>query len=169
MYRKAREADRKAVASVIIEAFEEEFVDFVGRYGPQVVQTFLANSLRIDCFRLIDLDGEIVAVLAVTDPGKRGLVLDQDFLRQETGWLVSKVITWGMREVMQKLIFNMCIGSMTPPVGSVLFVGCGITKMSIERVSVMLLPYFLVLIAILLVLTYVPVLSMGIPQMMGLV
>ena len=67
------------------------------------------------------------------------------------------------------LIFNMCIGSMTPPVGSVLFVGCGITKMSIERVSVMLLPYFLVLIAILLVLTYVPVLSMGIPQMMGLV
>ena len=67
------------------------------------------------------------------------------------------------------LIFNMCIGSMTPPVGSVLFVGCGITKMSIEKVSVMLLPYFLVLIAILLLLTYVPAISMCIPEAMGLV
>lgn len=67
------------------------------------------------------------------------------------------------------LIFNMCLGSMTPPVGSVLFVGCGVTKMSIEKVSVMLLPYFFVLIAILLLLTYVPSLSMIVPQMMGLV
>lgn len=66
------------------------------------------------------------------------------------------------------LIFNMCIGSMTPPVGSVLFVGCGITKMSLERVSVMLVPYFIVLIAILLVLTYVPAISLIIPEMMGL-
>lgn len=66
------------------------------------------------------------------------------------------------------LIFNMCIGSMTPPVGSVLFVGCGITKMSLEKVSVMLLPYFLVLIAILLVLTYVPAISLVIPEAMGL-
>ena len=66
------------------------------------------------------------------------------------------------------LIFNMCIGSMTPPVGSVLFMGCGITKMSLEKVSVMLLPYFLVLIAILLVLTYVPAISLVIPEAMGL-
>ena len=66
------------------------------------------------------------------------------------------------------LIFNMCIGSMTPPVGSVLFVGCGITKCSIERVSVMLLPYFLMLIALLLLITYVPSLSLFIPEMMGL-
>ncbi len=67
------------------------------------------------------------------------------------------------------LIFNMCIGSMTPPVGSVLFVGCGINKISIERVSMMLLPYFAVLIAILLLLTYVPAISLFIPEMMGLV
>lgn len=66
------------------------------------------------------------------------------------------------------LIFNMCIGSMTPPVGSVLFVGCGITKMSLEKVSAMLLPYFLVLIAILLILTYVPAISLVIPEAMGL-
>lgn len=66
------------------------------------------------------------------------------------------------------LIFNMCLGSMTPPVGSVLFVGCGITKMSIETVSRMLVPYFLMLIAILMVITYVPAISMFLPKLLGL-
>ena len=43
------------------------------------------------------------------------------------------------------LIFNMCMGNITPPVGSVLFVGCGISKISIEQVAKTLLPYFIVL------------------------
>ncbi len=33
------------------------------------------------------------------------------------------------------LTFNMCMGTMTPPVGSVLFVSCGISKVPIERVG----------------------------------
>ena len=52
------------------------------------------------------------------------------------------------------LIFNMCLGNITPPVGSVLFVGCGISKISIEEVTKTLLPYFAVLILILLAVTY---------------
>ena len=67
------------------------------------------------------------------------------------------------------LIFNMCMGNITPPVGSVLFVGCGISKISIEQVAKMLLPYFAVLFLLLLAVTYIPVLSMGIPALMGLV
>ena len=67
------------------------------------------------------------------------------------------------------LIFNMCIGSMTPPVGSVLFVACGITRTSIEAVTKMLIPYLLVLIGILLALTYIPALSLFVPEMLGLV
>ena len=67
------------------------------------------------------------------------------------------------------LIFNMCMGNITPPVGSVLFVGCGISKISIEAVAKMLLPYFAVLFLLLLAVTYIPALSMGIPSLMGLV
>lgn len=67
------------------------------------------------------------------------------------------------------LIFNMCMGNMTPPVGSVLFVGCGISKISIESVAKTLVPYFVVLFALLLAVTYIPILSMGIPSLMGLV
>lgn len=57
------------------------------------------------------------------------------------------------------LIFNMCLGNITPPVGSVLFVGCGISKLRIEDVTKMLLPYFAVLFLILLAVTYIPALS----------
>lgn len=67
------------------------------------------------------------------------------------------------------LVFNMCIGNITPPVGSVLFVGCGISKISIEQVSKRLVPYFIMLFVLLLVVTYVPALSIGLPTIMGLV
>lgn len=67
------------------------------------------------------------------------------------------------------LIFNMCMGNMTPPVGSVLFVGCGISKISIEQVAKTLLPYFAVLFILLLAVTYIPALSLGVPTLMGLI
>lgn len=67
------------------------------------------------------------------------------------------------------LIFNMCMGNMTPPVGSVLFVGCGISKISIEAVAKRLIPYFVVLFLLLLAVTYIPALSLGIPSLMGLI
>lgn len=67
------------------------------------------------------------------------------------------------------LIFNMCLGNMTPPVGSVLFVGCGISGISIEAVTKRLIPYFIVLFVVLLAVTYIPALSMWLPSIMGLV
>lgn len=67
------------------------------------------------------------------------------------------------------LIFNMCLGNITPPVGSVLFVGCGISKISIEDVTKTLLPYFAVLFLLLLAVTYIPALSLGVPKLMGLI
>ena len=67
------------------------------------------------------------------------------------------------------LIFNMCMGNITPPVGSVLFVGCGISKIRIEDVTKTLLPYFGVLFLLLLAVTFVPVLSTGLPALMGLI
>lgn len=67
------------------------------------------------------------------------------------------------------LIFNMCLGNITPPVGSVLFVGCGISKISIEQVTRTLLPYFAVLFLLLMAVTYIPAAVAGIPGLMGLI
>ena len=66
------------------------------------------------------------------------------------------------------LIFNMCLGNVTPPVGSVLFVGCGIGKVSIEKVTPKLIPYFIASIVLLMLVTFVPALSLAVPQLMGL-
>ncbi|MFR5601528.1 MAG: TRAP transporter large permease [Lachnospiraceae bacterium] len=65
--------------------------------------------------------------------------------------------------------FNLCIGTITPPVGSILFTGCKVGKVSIEEVMGQLLPYFLVILVILLLVTYVPMISMGLPTLSGLV
>jgi tripartite ATP-independent transporter DctM subunit len=66
------------------------------------------------------------------------------------------------------LILSMCIGTMTPPVGSVLFVGTGVSGVSIERVVPKLVPYFVGLVLLLIAVTFIPALSLGLPGMMGL-
>lgn len=64
---------------------------------------------------------------------------------------------------------NLCIGTITPPVGSILFTGCKVGNVSIERVMKELIPYFAVIFAVLLLVTYVPEISMTLPTMFGLV
>ena len=66
------------------------------------------------------------------------------------------------------LVFNMCLGTMTPPVGSVLFISCGISKISIEKVVRMLLPYLAALVVLLLAVTYIPAISLTLPKLFGL-
>ncbi|WP_319518258.1 TRAP transporter large permease [uncultured Martelella sp.] len=66
------------------------------------------------------------------------------------------------------MIFNLGIGSMTPPVGSVLFVGCSIAGVSIEKVAKPLLPFFITLVIALLMITYIPALTTGLPRLLGL-
>ncbi|WP_302271615.1 TRAP transporter large permease [Brachyspira aalborgi] len=67
------------------------------------------------------------------------------------------------------LIFNLCIGSTTPPVGSVLFIGCNVGKVTIEDVIKPLIPYFIVLIIILLLITYIPDIVLFLPKMLNLI
>ncbi|EKU93894.1 Neu5Ac permease [Alloiococcus otitis] len=66
------------------------------------------------------------------------------------------------------LILAMCIGTMTPPVGSVLFVACGISKVSIEKVFKPLLPYLIGMVVLLILMTFLPELSLFLPRLAGL-
>lgn len=66
------------------------------------------------------------------------------------------------------LIYNMGLGNMTPPVGTVLFVGCKVGGVTIEQVTVKLLPIFLAVIVGLMMVTYIPSLSLALPKMFGL-
>ncbi|MBO3099313.1 TRAP transporter large permease [Gelidibacter pelagius] len=66
------------------------------------------------------------------------------------------------------MILNLCIGLCTPPVGSVLFVGVGIANTTIEKVFRPLLPLFLAMIIALLLVTYIPELSLWLPGLFDL-
>jgi len=66
------------------------------------------------------------------------------------------------------MIFNLCIGLCTPPVGSVLFIGCSVAKTTIRQVLRPLLPFFAAMVIVLLLVTYVPALSLWLPQLLGL-
>lgn len=65
------------------------------------------------------------------------------------------------------LIFNLCIGLCTPPVGSVLFVGCSAGGTTIAKVWRPLLPFFIAMLAALLLVTFWPAISLTLPRALG--
>ncbi len=62
------------------------------------------------------------------------------------------------------MVLNLCIGLCTPPVGSVLFVGVGIAKTSIEKVIRPLLPMFFSMILALILITFFPQITLWLPR-----
>ncbi|GHS98512.1 membrane protein [Synergistales bacterium] len=66
------------------------------------------------------------------------------------------------------IVVNLAIGMVTPPLGVCLFVSCGIAKITLEDISRAALPFILVMILDIFLLTYVPVLSYGLPKLFGL-
>lgn len=62
-------------------------------------------------------------------------------------------------------IMNLVIGSVTPPVGSVLFVGCGVGKVKIEGVTKYILPMFVAMVIALFLVTFIPAISLILPYL----
>jgi tripartite ATP-independent transporter DctM subunit len=65
------------------------------------------------------------------------------------------------------MVMNLCIGLCTPPVGSVLFVGCSVAGVKIRQVIRPLVPMFLAMIVVLLLTTFIPSLSTWLPEVFG--
>jgi TRAP-type C4-dicarboxylate transport system permease large subunit len=66
------------------------------------------------------------------------------------------------------MVFNLCIGLCTPPIGSVLFVGCGVANISISKVIKPLIALFVAMLVALMLVTYIPALSLWLPEVFGL-
>ena len=65
------------------------------------------------------------------------------------------------------MVANLCIGLCTPPVGTCLFLGCGVGRAKIGGVSRAMIPFYVAMIAALLVITYWPALSLWLPRALG--
>jgi tripartite ATP-independent transporter DctM subunit len=65
------------------------------------------------------------------------------------------------------MLLNLGIGLLTPPVGTTLFVGCAIGKVSVDEVMRGIWPFYYVMFTVLMIVTYVPWLSLALPRMFG--
>lgn len=66
------------------------------------------------------------------------------------------------------VIFNMSIGCITPPMGTLMFVTCGITKCKIKNFIREAVPYYILLVVCLLLITYVPWFTTGVLRLFGI-
>lgn len=67
------------------------------------------------------------------------------------------------------MVINLCIGLCTPPVGTLLFVGSGVAKIEITQVIKPILPFLMLMIAILMIITFVPEITLYLPNAFGVV
>ena len=83
--------------------------------------------------------------------------------------LLPVVKALGMHEVQFgiMMIMNLGIGLLTPPVGQVLFVGCSVGEISMERLTKALLPQMAFMVLALILITYVPAITMWLPRLFG--
>ena len=64
------------------------------------------------------------------------------------------------------MIVNLAVGMITPPVGLCLFVACNLAKISLDRLTVAILPFLVILIVAIFLVTYVPAISMFLPNLL---
>lgn len=67
------------------------------------------------------------------------------------------------------LVYNLCIGNITPPVGNTLFVAIKVGETSLQKVIPYMLWYYLAILGGLMAVTYIPFVSTGLPELMGLI
>ena len=65
------------------------------------------------------------------------------------------------------LMVNLGLGLCTPPVGSCLFVGCAVGKLPIEQAVRTIWPFYLAIFAALMMITFIPMISLTLPRLLG--
>jgi tripartite ATP-independent transporter DctM subunit len=66
------------------------------------------------------------------------------------------------------MMLNLGIGLCHPPVGSIIFVGCAVGKVTMEQVVAKMIPFYLVMFIVLMLVTYIPEISLWLPRHLGL-
>jgi tripartite ATP-independent transporter DctM subunit len=114
----------------------------------RVLLLLLINGMLLILGMLMDMAALIVIVTPILLPVVTGLGLDP--------------VHFGII-----LLLNLAIGLCTPPVGSTLFVGCALGGITMEEATRGLWPFYLIMVVVLLLVTFVPALSLWLPAMVG--
>lgn len=130
---------------------------------PQMISDAMLGISNNPIIILIIMNIILLLVGTFMDPTPAVLIFTPIFL--------PIVQSFGMHPVHFGLmmVMNLCVGTLTPPVGAILFAGCKIADVKIDQVIKTLLPFFGVVLVALLLVTYVPFLSLAIPNALKLI
>jgi len=138
-------------------------MSWIGAYLniPQGVSAALVSLSDQPVVVLLIINVVLLAVGTVIDITPAVLIFTPIFLPVAVGLGIHPV-HFGI-----VMILNLCIGLCTPPVGSVLFVGVAVARTTVGKVVRPLLPFYVAMIVALLLVTYVPGLTMWLPRLFG--
>jgi tripartite ATP-independent transporter DctM subunit len=128
---------------------------------PQDLTAFLLSLTESKVLILLFINLLLLAVGTFMDITPAVLIFTPIFLPVAVG-LGLTPLHFGIM-----MILNLCIGLCTPPVGSILFVGCGIGRTTVPGTSKALLPFYAVMVLVLFLVVYLPALSEGLPGVLG--
>lgn len=130
---------------------------------PQMIARTLLELSSNPIVILLIMNVVLLVVGTFMDPTPAVLIFTPIFL--------PIVQSFGMHPVHFGLmmVMNLCVGTLTPPVGAILFAGCKIGDVKIEEVIRPLMPFFGVVLVALLLVTFIPALSLMIPRALGLI
>jgi len=130
--------------------------------APQALANLLLGLAESEFAILLVMNLAFLAVGVFVDITPAVLILTPIFLPVATA-LGMHPVHFGI-----VIVLNLCIGLCTPPVGTVLFVGVGVAKTSIAGVLRPLLPLYAAMIVALILVTYIPGITLSLPRLLGL-
>jgi tripartite ATP-independent transporter DctM subunit len=130
---------------------------------PQMLTAFLLDSVKNPFLVLLFINITLLVVGTFMDMTPAVLIFTPIFL--------PVVMALGMHPVQfgMVMVLNLCIGVCTPPVGTLLFVGSGVAKVPVTKVIGKLMPMLGAMTVVLLIITYVPAISLWLPRFFGLI
>ncbi|UXX81313.1 TRAP transporter large permease [Reichenbachiella carrageenanivorans] len=129
---------------------------------PQFISSLLIDNLTNPIVIILIINLTLLIVGTFMDMSPAILIFTPIFLPVVTS-LGMDPVHFGM-----VLVLNLCIGLCTPPVGTILFVGSGVAKVSVSSVIKPLIPFLVTMIVVLLLVTYIPQISLWLPGLFGM-
>ena len=130
---------------------------------PQTVSRLLLAISDNPVVILLLINVILLAVGIFMDMTPAVLIFTPIFLPIATQQLDMDPVHFGIM-----MVLNLCVGLCTPPVGSVLFIGCSVAGVRIDQVIRPLVPLFVAMVVVLLMVAFLPDLSLLIPRLFGL-
>ena len=129
---------------------------------PEMISTFLLEQLHNKFAIFLAINIILLVIGTFMDMTPAVLIFTPIFL--------PVVTTLGMDPVHFGIVIvlNLCIGICTPPVGTLLFVGSGVAKVSVTQVIRPLLPFLAIMVIVLMLISYIPEISMFLPRLFNL-